>query len=32
MTDSPPKRRPWFQFHLSTCVVLLVVAGVLVQR
>lgn len=30
ITDSPPKPRPWFQFHLSTCVVLMVVAGVLV--
>lgn len=26
----PPKKRPWFQLHLSTCVVLMVVAGVLV--
>ncbi|MCK6474026.1 MAG: hypothetical protein L6R28_20070 [Planctomycetes bacterium] len=25
----PPKRRAWFQLHLSTCVVLMVVAGAL---
>lgn len=25
-----PKKRAWFQLHLSTCVVLMVVAGVLV--
>lgn len=30
MTDAPPKKRAWFQLHLSTCVVLMVVAGVLV--
>lgn len=29
MTGAPPKPRPWFQLHLSTCVVLMVVAGVL---
>lgn len=29
MTDAPPKKRPWFQLHLSTCVVLMVVAGAL---
>jgi hypothetical protein len=23
----PTKRRPWFQFHLSTCVILMFVAG-----
>lgn len=27
MMDEKPKRRPWFQLHLSTCVVLMVVAG-----
>jgi uncharacterized membrane protein len=26
MTDAP-KKRPWFQFHLSTAVVLMVMAG-----
>lgn len=27
MNDAPPKNRPWFQLHLSTCVVLMFVAG-----
>lgn len=27
MTDKKPKRRAWFQLHLSTCVVMMVVAG-----
>ncbi|MCK6472592.1 MAG: hypothetical protein L6R28_12680 [Planctomycetes bacterium] len=30
MTDAPPKKRPWFQLHLSTCVVLMFIAGALV--
>lgn len=30
MTDEKPKRRAWLQLHLSTCVVLMVVAGVLI--
>ncbi|MCK6474726.1 MAG: hypothetical protein L6R28_23645 [Planctomycetes bacterium] len=30
MTDAPPKKRAWFQLHLITCVVLMVVAGALV--
>lgn len=30
MTVGMPKRRAWFQLHLSTCVVLMVVAGALV--
>ena len=30
MTDNNPKRRAWFQLHLSTCVVLMIVAGALV--
>ncbi len=30
MTDFPPKPRPRLQLHLSTCVVLMVVAGALV--
>lgn len=32
MSDAPAKKRPWFQLHLSTCVVLMVVAGVLVWQ
>lgn len=28
MTDSPPKKRRRFQLHLSTCVVMMVVAGI----
>lgn len=27
---APSRKRPWFQLHLSTCVVLMVIAGVLV--
>lgn len=27
MSDAPAKKRPWFQLHLSTCVVLMFVAG-----
>ena len=30
MNDDAPRKRPWFQIHLSTAVVLMVVAGVLV--
>ncbi|MCK6473535.1 MAG: hypothetical protein L6R28_17560 [Planctomycetes bacterium] len=30
MTDSPPRKRAWFQLHLSTCIVLMVVVGCLV--
>lgn len=30
MTDAPAKKRGWFQVHLSTCVVLMCVAGALV--
>ena len=30
MTDAPPKRRPRFQLHISTCVVLMFVAGIVV--
>ena len=30
MSDDAPKKRAWFQIHLSTAVVLIVVAGVLV--
>ena len=29
MSDDAPKKRAWFQIHLSTAVVLMVVAGVL---
>jgi len=29
MSDDAPKKRSWFQIHLSTAVVLMVVAGVL---
>lgn len=30
MSEEPLKKRPWFQLNLSTCVVLMFVAGVLV--
>lgn len=30
MTDSPPRKRAWFQLHLSTCIVLMLAAGALV--
>lgn len=30
MTTELPKKRPWFRLHLSTCVMLMVVAGALV--
>lgn len=30
MNDAPPKKRPWFQLHLSTCIVLMFVAGMLI--
>lgn len=30
MSDVPAKKRAWFQLHLSTCVVLMFVAGALV--
>jgi len=27
MSDDAPRKRPWFRFHLSTCIVLMFVAG-----
>ncbi|MCK6472591.1 MAG: hypothetical protein L6R28_12675 [Planctomycetes bacterium] len=30
MTNAPPKKRPWFQLHLSSCVVLMILAGAIV--
>ena len=30
MSDDAPKKRPWFQIHLSTAIVLMVMAGLLV--
>ena len=30
MNDEAPKKRAWFQLHLSTCIVLMFLAGVII--
>lgn len=32
MSDAPAKKRPWFQLHLSTCVVIMMVTGAICYK